>query len=116
MERSAECVCEANFALSSATRCVQLKVYAGQLEEKMSELLSTDLCITINSDDPAYFGGYINQNYLWLIQNLGLSSQRIMELHANSFKASFLSQEAKAEHCKVLNKAHDEAVRAGFWA
>jgi hypothetical protein len=37
--------------------CAQLKVYDGQLVERMRELLSHDLCVTINSDDPSYFGG-----------------------------------------------------------
>ena len=82
---------------------VQLKVYTGELEKKMRELLSTELLITINSDDPAYFGGYINQNYLWLIQKLGLSSQQIVDLHANSFSAS-------------LKKAYIAASKAGLWA
>ena len=92
---------------------VQLKVYSGELEKRMSELLSTDLCITINSDDPAYFGGYLNQNYLWLIQNLGLDSQRVVDLHANSFRASFLSQDAKTQHCEALAAAYKQAAQNG---
>ncbi|CAK0785348.1 hypothetical protein CVIRNUC_008555 [Coccomyxa viridis] len=89
---------------------LELKVYSGELEKRMSELLSTDLCITINSDDPAYFGGYLNQNYLWLIQNLGLDSQRVVDLHANSFRASFLSQDAKTQHCEALAAAYKQAA------
>lgn len=95
---------------------VQLKVYTGELEKKMRELLSTDLHITINSDDPAYFGGYINQNYLWLIQKLGLSSQRIVDLHANSFNASFLPEETKRKHIAALEMAYNAASKAGLWA
>ena len=92
---------------------VQLKVYSGELKKRMSELLSTDLCITINSDDPAYFGGYLNQNYLWLIQNLGLDSQRVVDLHANSFRASFLSQDAKTQHCEALAAAYKQGAQDG---
>ena len=95
---------------------VQLKVYTGQLEEKMTELLNTGVNVTINSDDPAYFGGYINANYQWLIQKLGLSSQQIADLHANSFNASFLPQETITKHCKALTKAYEDALRAGLWA
>ncbi len=82
----------------------------------MTELLGTGVLVTINSDDPAYFGGYINANYLWLIQKLGLSSQQIADLHANSFKASFLPEETIKKHCTALTKAYKDAVQAGLWA
>lgn len=95
---------------------LQLKVYTGQLERRMKELLSTGVLVTINSDDPAYFGGYINANYLWLIQKLGLSSQQIVDLHANSFSASFLPEETITGHCTALTKAYKDARQAGLWA
>ena len=95
---------------------LQLKVYTGQLEERMTELLGSGVHVTINSDDPAYFGGYINANYLWLIQKLGLSSQQIADLHANSFSASFLPKETITKHCKALDKAYKDALQAGLWA
>lgn len=82
----------------------------------MSELLTTGLHVTINSDDPAYFGGYLNHNYLWLIQNLGLGHSQIVDLHRNSFSASFLPEAAKAQYCKALTEAYEEAIQAGLWA
>ena len=95
---------------------LQLKVYTGQLERRMTELLSTGVLVTINSDDPAYFGGYINANYLWLIQKLGLSSQQIVDLHANSLSASFLPKDTITGHCQALAKAYKDALQAGLWA
>lgn len=50
--------------------CAQLKVYNGELLERMQELLSHDLCITINSDDPSYFGGYVGEYFVNLLLSL----------------------------------------------
>jgi adenosine deaminase len=51
--------------------------------------------VTINSDDPAYFGGYMNENYIGVANALDLSKKQIIELAKNSFKSSFLSDDEK---------------------
>ena len=57
----------------------------------LKEMLDAGLLVTINSDDPAYFGGYINENYLRIAQALKLDASELLVLAQNSFKASFLS-------------------------
>jgi len=51
--------------------------------------------VTINSDDPAYFGGYVSDNYIAVQEALDLSREEIARLAANSFTASFLVAETK---------------------
>ena len=61
--------------------------------------------ITINSDDPSYFGGYANENYLAAARALNLSAQEIITLASNSFEASFLPPALKKtwiEKCTAL--------------
>ena len=67
------------------------------------------VCVTINSDDPAYFGGYINENFLATHHALGLTRDEIHRLARNSFEASFLSAGDRRSFIDEL----DVAVRAG---
>lgn len=60
------------------------------------EMLSLGVKATINSDDPAYFGGYVNENFQALKEALGLSREDIALLARNSFEAAFLSDEQKS--------------------
>ena len=53
-------------------------------------MLAAGLCVTINSDDPAYFGGYISENLLQCQRSLGLSMEDIATLARNSFSAAFI--------------------------
>jgi adenosine deaminase len=58
-------------------------------------MLENDMMVTVNSDDPAYFGGYINDNYLAVANALNHSKEQIAQLATNSFEASFLSESEK---------------------
>lgn len=58
-------------------------------------LLQKDILITINSDDPAYFGGYLNENFIEVAEALKLTKKEICKLTENSFTASFLDEESK---------------------
>lgn len=59
--------------------------------------------MTINSDDPAYFGGYIGDNYLLVAREYSLSLEDIVQLARNSFKASFFaSEEERKRHLNQL--------------
>jgi adenosine deaminase len=58
-------------------------------------MLELGLCSTVNSDDPAYFGGYMNENYLALEKHLKLTKSEIVTLTKNAFEASFVSSEKK---------------------
>jgi adenosine deaminase len=60
-------------------------------DHPMKRLLDAGLCATVNSDDPAYFGGYMNANFVQTVQALGLTESEVIQLARNSFEASFVS-------------------------
>ncbi|MEX2125287.1 MAG: adenosine deaminase [Woeseia sp.] len=64
----------------------------------LARMLQAGLKVTVNSDDPAYFGGYVNDNYVQVAEALGLSSKDIVTLARNSFEASFLPEVRKREY------------------
>ncbi len=72
---------------------LELKVIHDLKDYPLKEMMAKGLVVTINSDDPAYFGGYLNENYLAVAENLNLSIEEITELAKNSFKASWLSND-----------------------
>jgi adenosine deaminase len=74
----------------------------------MKKLLDAGLCATVNSDDPAYFGGYMNANFEQTVRALNLSSADVVALARNSFEASFVNDTRRAE----LMAALDQAVAA----
>ena len=65
-------------------------------------MLNEKLLVMINSDDPAYFGGYINDNLIECQMALNLSMNEIKTLIINSFKSSFLKEKEKREWIKQL--------------
>jgi len=75
---------------------VKLRVYKRIEDHNLKRLLGAGLCVTVNSDDPAYFGGYIAANFDAVRVGLGLSREDIRQLAANSLEASFLSATDKA--------------------
>ena len=58
-------------------------------------MLEQGLLVTVNSDDPSYFGGYVNENFLAIQQALGLTESDIATLARNSFLASFMPDREK---------------------
>lgn len=74
---------------------VKLRVFDNMGEHNLLTLLDAGLVVTINSDDPAYFGGYLNENYLATFDSLPLGLQHAHELAKNGFAASFLPVEQK---------------------
>ena len=75
---------------------LKLRVINDMSEHPMLALLHAGLCVTVNSDDPAYFGGYMNANYAALQQGLGASNDDILQLALNSVEACWLSAAEKA--------------------
>lgn len=89
---------------------LKLKVVPDLKEHPLKEMLRRGILATINSDDPAYFGGYLNENYISIAKELDLTRDEICQLARNSFTASFLPEEKKNEmiekvdnHCKDSN-------------
>jgi len=74
---------------------VKLKAVKRMQEHNIVKLLRQGVLVTINSDDPAYFGGYINENYEAVVKSLHVNKEEIKTLAKNSFKASFLSEVKK---------------------
>ncbi|WP_374518728.1 adenosine deaminase [Hydrogenophaga sp.] len=66
-------------------------------DHPMKRLLDAGLCATVNSDDPAYFGGYLNANFEQTVQALGLSRDDVIALARNSIEASFVSEARRVE-------------------
>lgn len=77
---------------------VNLRVFPDIKFHNIKKLLELGLCVTINSDDPAYFGGYINENYLAVQDALHFTNSQLIQLAKNSFIASFLSQAEKDKY------------------
>lgn len=76
---------------------VKLCVFPSLAQHNLLTLLEAGLCVTINSDDPAYFGGYVNDNYVQLFQALPLESRHAYQLAYNSFEASFVDGATKKQ-------------------
>jgi adenosine deaminase len=74
---------------------IKLRVFPSMEKHNLRRLLARGLCVTINSDDPAYFGGYMNENFLAAQRALGLTGEEIHQLARNSFEASFLTPEER---------------------
>jgi adenosine deaminase len=68
---------------------LKLCVFKALADHNLGQMLDAGLCVTINSDDPAYFGGYLNDNYLQTFAALHLNAQHAYQLAANSIGASF---------------------------
>ncbi|MEA2080261.1 MAG: adenosine deaminase [Pseudomonadota bacterium] len=81
---------------------LKLRVFDTLDQHNLKQLLDAGLCVMINSDDPAYFGGYLEQNYLECQLALNLSRDDLVKLVENSFQASFLSAEEKASYVREI--------------
>ena len=77
---------------------LELKVIQKMEDHPVLKMLDKGLLATIHSDDPAYFGGYMNENYYETAKALSLNKDHLMQLAINAFEASWLSTEAKEKH------------------
>ncbi|PTP77551.1 adenosine deaminase [Vibrio splendidus] len=75
----------------------KLKVFNTMREHNIVELLRKGLCVTINSDDPAYFGGYMNDNFLAVANAHPLTKNELAQFSINAVEASFISPHAKED-------------------
>ena len=76
---------------------VKLKVFDQVNDHNIRRLLERGLCVTVNSDDPAYFGGYLLENFEAIERGLGLTRAELVTLARNSFEASFLEVAEKQQ-------------------
>lgn len=82
---------------------LKLCVFADLAQHNIGQLLDAGLCVTVNSDDPAYFGGYVNDNFVQTVQATGLDARQAWQLAANSFEASFIAPEARRRYVAQLD-------------
>jgi adenosine deaminase len=83
---------------------VKLRVFPSLEQHNLRQLMAAGLRVTVNSDDPAYFGGYVNENYRAVQRALGLSREDLRRLARNSFLASFLPEAEKQRHCRSVDE------------
>ena len=83
---------------------IKLCVFEKMEHHNLKMLLEAELTATVNSDDPAYFGGYVADNFLAAQKALDLSRDQIATLARNSFEASFLSVEERKRHLDELSR------------
>ena len=74
---------------------LKLKVVRDMTQHPLAKMLDRGMMATVNSDDPAYFGGYVNENYEAVAIALKLTKEQIVQLSKNSFAASFLDEVEK---------------------
>lgn len=82
---------------------LKLCVVNDMRDHNIKRLLEQGLCVTVNSDDPAYFGGYMNDNFVAIADALNLTEDELKKLAIHSFEASFLND---AEKEKWINQIH----------
>ena len=92
----------------------KLCVFPDLKDHNLRQLLDAGLCVTVNSDDPAYFGGYINENFTRTFAALQLTSQHAWTLAHNSIEASFASDADKQRWVHQLNETFERFVEHGF--
>lgn len=83
---------------------IALQVVKDLKDHPLKKMMDLGLKVTVNSDDPAYFGGQVNQNYIEIQKALSLSKDDIVILAKNSFNYSLLSNKNKEEYTKSLDE------------
>jgi len=81
---------------------LRLAVIKNMGDHPLRKMLKLGLNVCVNSDDPAYFGGYVNDNFFALIQAISLTRDEIFRLVINSFESSFLSEEEQQVHLQTI--------------
>ena len=84
---------------------VKLGIFRSIQDHPLRMMLQRGIVATVNSDDPAYFGGYVVDNYLAVASALGLQEAEVRTLARNSFEASFLPDEEKKAYLRDVERA-----------
>jgi len=69
----------------------------------LRKMLDLGLRATVNSDDPAYFGGYVHDNFIAMVEHVGITREQVITLARNSFRGSFLEPEAIEAHLRGID-------------
>jgi len=91
---------------------VKLRVFPTLHEHNLKRLLERGVCVTVNSDDPAYFGGYLLDNFVGVARGLGLRQAALTALARNSIDGAFLDEAAKRHWNAVITAYSAESALA----
>lgn len=86
---------------------IKLKVFKRLEDHNLKRLFDRGIRVTINSDDPAYFGGYLLDNYLACYTGVKLPVGDLVEIAKYSFEASFLPSEQVDKHLKEIDRIYE---------
>jgi adenosine deaminase len=89
---------------------IKLCVFDCLQKHNLADLINAGIMVTVNSDDPAYFGGYVNENYLRAFEALSLDREHARQLARNSFMASFADQKTKEKYLDEVEAFFAEQV------
>jgi adenosine deaminase len=89
---------------------LRLNVVPSLDRHPLKRLMDAGVLVTINSDDPSYFGAYVNANYIACRDALGLTTGDLVQIARNSFKAAFIPEAEKQRHLRMID---DYVVRFG---
>jgi adenosine deaminase len=82
-------------------------------QHNLRRLLEAGLCVSIHSDDPAYFGGYILENFVQTFEALNLGPEHALQLARNSFEASFVDPSLRDHWLSQLDACHQNWLQHG---
>jgi adenine deaminase len=88
---------------------VKLRVFPSLRQHNLKQLLDRGLLVTVNSDDPAYFGGYVGDNFEASASALALTREQLLTLARNSFTASFLPDERRRAYLTAVDQFNAQA-------
>src|SRR5260370_145458 len=83
---------------------VALRVFPDMRSHNICKLHASSVCVTINSDDPPYFGGYINKNYAAVQAALGITEEDLWQMARNSFISAYMSEELRIRYLSELDR------------
>jgi len=83
---------------------VRLRVVDTLADHPLPAMLARGLAVTVNSDDPAYFGGYLDDNFTALADTLSFGAVEVATLARNAVRASFLTADAQAPLLMEINE------------
>ena len=82
---------------------LKLRVFPTLTQHTLGRMLDAGIMATVNSDDPAYFGGYINENFTQTFAALGMTAEHAYRLARNSFDASFIDASLRSDYVQRLD-------------
>ena len=82
---------------------IKLCVFDRMEEHNILQLLERGLCVTVNSDDPSYFGGYMTENFVAMNNAFSMSVEQVDQLIKNAIEGSFATEDRKKELLEKLD-------------